>query len=167
MEIAMRNNSLVLALLALAFAGGAVAAPAPARGVMGGEGPIDLSAPEAEVNDQTCRRALLGGAKVSQGLTVLTARNIVMTGRAGGRCTYEERIEADTQVIYVTPEYRLRADRAVYERAGGTAVFTGNVVVLRGQDVITSGAATVNIATGEVKATGGTRMVVYPAPQAE
>ena len=60
------------------------------------------------------------------------------------------------------PDQKVRADNADYDVTKEVAVFTGNVVAVRGQDVITSQSLTVNLETSAADSSGPFRGVFYP-----
>jgi lipopolysaccharide export system protein LptA len=72
------------------------------------------------------------------------------------------RLEARGEVFYVTPDQRIRADTADYDVTREVAVFKGNVVAVRGDDVITSQALTLDLETNKTDAAGPFRGVFYP-----
>lgn len=80
----------------------------------------------------------------------------------GGDCGGIVRLVAKGDVFYVTPDQKVRADNADYDVTKEQAVFTGNVVAVRGQDVITSQSLVVNLETSAAESTGPFRGVFYP-----
>lgn len=165
MDSTMHKTAILTIALAAALSGSQLsAAPAPATGVLGGQGPIDFTGgPNSEVSNENCRVVLANPARVTQGLVRLTGQRIVLTGaKAGDECAFN-RVEATGNVYYVTSTQRLRADSAVYNERDASAVFTGDVVIARGQDVLTFPSATLNTTTGATTFPGGLRGVSQPA----
>ena len=66
-------------------------------------------------------------------------------------CGATERIEAEGDVFYVTPEQVARGDHAVYSASLGVIVLTGNVIVVQGKNVIHGDRLTIKVATREAQ----------------
>ena len=142
-------------------------------------GPIDITANEAEVVNSKCVAIWRGDAEALQGTARLRADTISVYARpkgvgAGGQpaCGPTERIEADGHVFYVTPQQNARGDHAVYSQASDEIVLTGDVIVVQGKDVARGDRLTIKISTREAKLdsnvkgagrTGRVRAVYYPA----
>ena len=143
----------------------ATAAPAMAQAVLDPNAPLDISAPEqGEYKTQTCTLELKGDVSITQDRIRLLAGTITTyQARRGGDCGAWTRLEAVRDVYYVTPNERVRADRAVYDVSGKTVTFTGGVVVVRGQDVAATDKLVINLATNDFTMTGAVRSVIYPA----
>ena len=146
-------------IAALAAVGGAVmlsAAPAGAQIAPGG-GPVAYGADNQEYLDAQRVLHLRGRAELIQAANRLRADNISVhfAQRAGGGgggfgsgTGDAERINADGNVYFVTPTEVVRGDNAVYTFANDTIVVTGDVIVTRGQNVMTGSRLTVQIASG-------------------
>lgn len=145
-----------LALLALAAAAPArAAAPVETRS----NAPIDITADEAEVINSKCVAIWRGAAEALQGDARLRANTISVfsvvkpAATAGGQtsCGSTDRIEAEGNVFYVTPERRARADHAVYSSSADQIVLRGNVIVVQGEDVARGDRLTIRISTKEAR----------------
>jgi lipopolysaccharide export system protein LptA len=69
----------------------------------------------------------------------------------------------------VTPEQRVRGDKAVYDAKTQTLTVTGSVAASRGQDVMKGERLVVNTVSGDARMAGGgvrtgrrVRTVIYP-----
>jgi lipopolysaccharide export system protein LptA len=90
-------------------------------------------------------------------------------------CGDVDRVEADGNVFYVTPEQTVRGDHAVYTYATDIVVVTGDVVAVRARTWRAATSMTVNTKTNDVKmesnATGRgkrrVRAVLYPDDKEE
>lgn len=140
--------SLALAL-ALAAPGLAAAQIAPA-----GHGPVDVTADQLEVQQGQCLADWSGNAEALQDTSRLRADSLKifnkpLGGANGGQsCGPLERMEADGQVYYVTPNQVVKADHAVYTAADTTIVMTGDVVAAQGKNVVAGSKLVVNTSTG-------------------
>jgi lipopolysaccharide export system protein LptA len=182
------NRWMAPAAIAFSLMGASlVASPAAAQTASGSannsSAPVDISADEQEVITSQCKTIFRGAVEVLQDkarmrAAVMTVYNRRKTpGRAstapGGNndCGDVDRVEADGNVFYVTPEQTVRGDHAVYDYATDTVVVTGDVVAVQGQDVARGDRMTIKTKTNDVKmesnATGRgktrVRAVLYPS----
>jgi len=93
-------------------------------------------------------------------------------GSAGNQnCGQLDRMEADGQVYYVTPNRVVKGDHAVYTADNKTIVMTGDVVATQCQNVIAGTRLTINTETGEAtmvsETKGRVRAVLYPNQQTD
>lgn len=171
-----------IALSLMGFGGGAALAQTPAGGGNNSSAPVDISADEQEVINSQCKTIFRGAVEVLQDkarmrANVMTVYNRRKTpGRASSGATGNadcgdvDRVEANGNVFYVTPEQTVRGDHAVYDYATDTIVVTGDVVAIQGQDVARGDRMTIKTKTNDVKmesnATGRgktrVRAVLYP-----
>ena len=137
-------------------------------------GPMDISADNGTFVSAACESTWSGSAEVLQGTSRLRANEIraffkkKLGGEAGGKaaqapggpvggmpggpqsnCGATERIEADGDVFYVTPDQVARGDRAVYTADDDQIVMTGNVIVKQGENVIHGDRLVIHVATRE------------------
>jgi lipopolysaccharide export system protein LptA len=136
--------------------------------------PVDISADEQEVINSQCRQIFRGNVEMLQDKSRLRAAVVnVYTKRkpgAQGGCGEVDHVEADGDVFFVTPEQTVRGDHAVYTYYNDIVVITGNVIVVRDQDVARGDRMTVNTKTNDVKLESNAkgrgkqrvRAVVYP-----
>jgi lipopolysaccharide export system protein LptA len=163
-----------------------VASPAAAQTAPGSannsSAPVDISADEQEEITSQCKTIFRGAVEVLQDKARMRAAVMTVYNRRkapgkassapGGNndCGDVDRVEADGNVFYVTPEQTVRGDHAVYDYATDTVVVTGDVVAVQGQDVARGDRMTIKTKTNDVKmesnATGRgktrVRAVLYP-----
>ena len=166
----MTPTKATLAALIAGFCAAAIAAaPAMAQAVLDPNAPLDISAPEqSEYRMQTCTLELKGNVSITQDRIRLLAGTITTyQAKRGGDCGAWTRLEAVRDVYYVTPNERVRADRAVYDVTGRTVTFTGGVVVVRGQDVAATEKLVIDMRTNDFTMTGGSRTIIYPQRTAQ
>lgn len=141
--------------------------------------PVDISADEQEVINSQCRQIFRGSVEMLQDKSRLRAAVVhvynqrkpaAANGQSGG-CGEVDYVEAEGDVFFLTQDQTVRGDRAIYTYANDTIVITGNVIVVRGQDVARGDRMTVNSKTNDVKLesntkgrgkTGRVRAVIYP-----
>lgn len=178
----MAPTAIALSLLSgPALLGGAAMAQTAAGG-NSSSAPVDISADEQEVINSQCKTIFRGAVEVLQDkarmrANVMTVYNRRKTpGKAssgpGGNpdCGDVDRVEADGNVFYVTPEQTVRGNHAVYDYGTDTIVVTGDVVAVQGQDVARGDRMTIKTKTNDVKmesnakGRGKTRVraVLYP-----
>jgi len=165
----------------LAGAGGAVAQLSPQSNA-----PVDITADQLDVQNQKCLAIYTGDAEALQDTSRLRANTINIynktlpphpgaqntSGEPGAaNCGQLDRMEADGQVYYVTPNEIVKGDHAIYNANDKTIVVTGDVVVAQGKNVSAGSRLVINTdtgiatfssnVTGRGKA-GRVRTVVYP-----
>lgn len=141
--------------LALALASAGYSVPARAQFQPQSNGPIDITADEAEVANATCVTTWRGSAEALQGTSRLRAKVITAYLKPKGppgangqaNCGATDRIVADGDVYYVTPTQVARGDHAVYSSEAGQIVMTGNVIVVQGLDVAHGDRLTIDVNT--------------------
>jgi len=138
-------------------------------------GPMDISADNGTFDNATCVSTWSGAAEVLQGTARLRAATIKayfktkpaaagapppsssdtsalgMPGGGQSNCGATERIEADGDVFYVTPEQVARGDHAVYSADGAQIVMTGDVIVVQGKNVIHGDRLVIQTATHQAQ----------------
>jgi lipopolysaccharide export system protein LptA len=150
---ALRHWTAAIALGFLALAVSARAQISPKS-----NGPIDITADQAEAINSKCQTIWSGSAEALQGDTRLRADVIKaflkqkgVDAQGQSACGATDRIEADGHVYYVTPTQSARGDHAVYSADAGEIVMTGNVIVVQGQNVVVGDRLTIMVATREAK----------------
>lgn len=139
--------------------------------------PVDISADEQENINSQCRTIFRGNVEMLQDKSRLRA-NVVNAyssrkpGQAGSNgCGEIDRVEADGDVYFVNQGQTVHGDHAVFTYANDTIVITGDVIVVRGQDVARGDRMTFNTKTNDVKLESNTkgrskagrvRAVIYP-----
>lgn len=133
------------------------AGPAAAQLARNSDAPVDLTADELEVVNAQCLAIWRGSAEALQENSRLRADVLKIfnkpAAKAGGEasCGPIDRMEADGNVYYVTPQQRVRADHAVYNAAAETITMTGDVVAAQGRNVLRGQRLVINVATGEAQ----------------
>ena len=144
-------------------------------------GPMDISADSSVFVNGACESTWSGSAEVLQGTTRLRANEIraffkkkppgpggaasaqgggAVGGLPGGphsNCGATERIEAEGDVFYVTPDQNARGDHAVYTADNDMIVMTGNVIVVQGKNVIHGDRLTIHVQTREAQMESGAK----------
>lgn len=141
--------------------------------------PVDMAGDESEVITSQCKTIWRGNVEVLQDtsrlraniVTVYTKRKPTPAGGTGNGCGDVDRMEADGNVFFVTPEQTVRGDHAVYDYDADTIVVTGDVVAVQGKDVARGARMTIKVATNDVRMEapaktrgqpGRVRAVLYP-----
>ncbi|CAN7316997.1 LptA/OstA family protein [Caulobacter sp. LjRoot300] len=162
--------------------GGAAMAQTPAASGSNSSAPVDISADEQEVINSQCKTIFRGAVEVLQDKARMRAATMTVYNRrktpgktssptGNNDCGDVDRVEADGNVFYVTPEQTVRGDHAVYTYDNDTIIVTGDVVAVQGQDVARGDRMTIKTKTNDVKmesnATGRgktrVRAVLYPS----
>jgi lipopolysaccharide export system protein LptA len=157
------------------LASGAAVAATPAQGPGAGlspsaHGPIDIGAESSTYNNTTCESTWNGAVEVLQGDTRLRANamHVFMSHKTAtsadqAGCGNAQRIEADGNVFYVTPDQRARGDHAVYNADENLIVMTGNVILVQGKNVVHGDKLTIHTVTraAEMQSSSRVRAVFY------
>lgn len=178
----MAPAAIAFSLMGASLAAGSAAAQTAPGSANNSSAPVDISADEQEVITSQCKTIFRGAVEVLQDKARMRAAVMTVYNRRktpgktssapGGNndCGDVDRVEADGNVFYVTPEQTVRGDHAVYDYATDTVVVTGDVVAVQGQDVARGDRMTIKTKTNDVKmesnATGRgktrVRAVLYP-----
>ncbi len=150
----MRLAAFVIAAGALAMT--AFATPAYAQLSESG-GPVSYSADNLEYFDGERRLVLVGDVDIVQNDARLRADRITLffsRSSGGGQGGQQglgsgdiERMIAEGEVYYVRPSQSARGNRAVYEVAQDSVVFSGNVVVASEENVMRGETLTLHISS--------------------
>jgi lipopolysaccharide export system protein LptA len=178
--------------VAALFIAGALAGTAPAQISPGGNGPIDITSDNGDFSNATCVSTWSGSAEALQGNARLRADVIKAflkpkapstkppppgaTPAQQSNCGDTDRIEADGNVFYQTPDQIARGDHAIYTADSDLIVMTGDVIVLQGKNIVRGDKLTIHVkdkvalmesnAKGR-GAPGRVRGVFYPNQQAQ
>ncbi len=149
---------------------GCLGAAAQAQIAPSSNGPIDITADNGTLVNSTCEATWSGAAEALQGNSRLRANVIkaflkkkppaaagqsAPAGPGGAAnpsdCGPTQRIEADGNVFYVTPDQIAHGDHAVYNADADQIVMTGNVIVVQnGKNVVRGDKMTIHVSTREV-----------------
>lgn len=134
--------------------------------------PIDITADSSEVIQSQCQSTWSGAVEALQGRTRLRAESVrIYSAKKGDGCGASDRMEAEGQVYFVTPERTVRADSAVYSFTSQTITLSGGVIVVQGKSVVRGDRLVINTRTGQAQMSsnvtgrnkaGRVRGVFYP-----
>lgn len=136
-----------------------VGGPAAAQLAANSDAPVDLTADELEVVNAQCLAIWRGSAEALQAdtrlradvLRIYTKAGPARPGATGPACGAVDRMEAQGNVFYVTPQQRVRGDKADYNAASEVIVMTGDVVAAQGKNVLRGRRMVINVKTGEAQ----------------
>lgn len=150
-----------LAGAAALIVAGVVVSAASAQIAPSGNGPIDITSDNGDFSNATCVSTWSGSAEALQGNARLRAHVIKAflkpkpataqppaagaTPEQQSNCGDTDRIEADGDVFYQTPDQIARGDHAVYTADNDLIVMTGDVVVLQGKNVVRGDKLTIHV----------------------
>ncbi len=148
-----------LAILAISLALPAMFAPsAQAQFSTGSSAPINISADTADY--QGAVTILSGGVDVRQGDVRVLADNMKIFSESGASLTDNafNRVVAQGNFYYLTPEQNVRGNVGIYTKANDTFVVTGDVI-LKQEDgnVITGNKLVYNLTTKNARVVGTCR----------
>ena len=159
--------------LALAVLAGAAMFPAAAQ-VSGEGGPIRLNADRSEVMERQRKVVLIDNVDIQQGDARLRADRVTLNYSGSGETSTSgmtgfgdiSSMEAVGEVFYVTPEIKATGNRGVYDASTDTITLTGDVVLIRGDDVATGEQLIMRLSEGRTVLDGGSgqvQMNIIPA----
>ncbi len=155
-------------VIALAMCGSAAAQ------VSGEGGPIRVNADRSEVLDKERKVILIDNVDITQGTARLRADVVTIEYGAGGQTTTSglssnfgdiRTMTARGNVFYVTPDLKANGDLGVYVAAADTITLTGDIVLVRGDDVAKGESLVIELAAGRTTLDGGdsqVNMVIIP-----
>jgi lipopolysaccharide export system protein LptA len=128
-------------------------------------GPIDITSDNGSFQAANCESTWSGAAEALQGDARLRANVIraFLKKKPGAsvsaaepsdlqaNCGETDRIEADGDVYYVTPDQVARGDHAVYTADSDEIVMTGDVIVVQGKNVVRGDKMIIHVASREVE----------------
>lgn len=148
---------------------------APALAQVSGEGgPIRVKADRSEVLDKERKVILVDNVDITQGDARLRANVVTLeygggpAGAGGGPTSGFGDIKTMTargEVFYVTPDLKANGDLGIYDAQKDTITLTGNVILVRGDDVAQGNRLVMELAAGKTTLDGGTsqvNMVIIP-----
>ncbi len=137
--------------------------------------PIRINADSLEVKQQQQQAVFSGNVEAVQGELVLRADEVRVAYAFGEEQATPgqviRRIEAEGNVVITTPEETAKADRAVYDVVAGTMQLEGEVVLVRGKNVVEGARLDIDLAAGRAvmvaDAKTGTRVRATFVPAGE
>lgn len=146
-----------------------VLATGPAMAQVSGEGgPIRVNADRSEVLDKERKVILIDNVDITQGTARLRADVVTLEYGGGGNTATTglgsnfgdiRTMTARGNVFYVTPEFKANGDLGIYVAAADTITLTGNVVMIRGEDVAKGERLTMELEAGKTTLDGGDSQV--------
>lgn len=126
-----------------------------------GKGPVDITADQLTGHNKDCEAIYSGNAEALQGTSRLRANEMDFYNKklpnahpgagadANPTCGELDRMVADGNVFYVTPERVVKGDHAIYTADNTTIVMTGaEVIATQGKNVVSGTKLTINTTTG-------------------
>jgi len=158
----------------------AVSLSAPALAQVSGEGgPIRVKADRSEVLDKEHKVILIDNVDITQGDARLRANVVTLAYKSaetsnstGLESTFGDidTMTARGEVFYITPDLKVNGDLGIYNAATDTITLTGNVILVRGDDVAKGERLTIQLAAGVTTLDGGgnqVNMVIIPSENAD
>ncbi|MEM5518872.1 LptA/OstA family protein [Henriciella sp. AS95] len=144
-----------------------VAAPAAIAQVSGEGGPIKVNADKSEVLEKQRKVVLIDNVDIMQGTARLRANRVTINYAGSGETQTNgltgfgdiESMEAVGEVFYVTPDLKATGTKGIYNAASDTITLTGDVVLIRGEDVATGQRLVMNLEEGRTVLDGGSGQV--------
>lgn len=136
--------------------------------VSGDGGPIRVNADRSEVLDKERKVILIDNVDITQGTARLRADVVTLEYGGGGNTSTTglgsnfgdiRSMTARGNVFYVTPEFKANGDLGIYVAANDTITLTGNVVMIRGEDVAKGERLTMELEAGKTTLDGGNSQV--------
>ena len=137
--------------------------------------PIEVTADRLTVEQDNRIATFAGNVEAVQGELVLRADEVRVAYALGEEQATPgqviRRIEAEGNVVITTPEETAKADRAVYDVVAGTMQLEGEVVLVRGKNVVEGARLDIDLAAGRAvmvaDAKTGTRVRATFVPAGE
>lgn len=172
-RLAGRTFAVACASAVAVLGAGAVlleARPAGAQTATTG-GPIQIEADSVDIRPQERVVFLSGNAVVIQNGNALRSNTLRVTyrGEPGADGSQIDKVFADTEVFYITPNEQVRGDNGVFDAANNTITIRGRVVVTQGRSVVQGSELVVNTVTRQSRMRSGdgrVRAVFFQDPQA-
>ena len=136
--------------------------------VSGEGGPIRVNADRSEVLDKERKVILIDNVDITQGTARLRADVVTLEYGGGGQTSTTglgsnfgdiRTMTARGNVFYVTPEFKANGDLGIYVAAADTITLTGNVVMVRGEDVAKGESLVMELEAGKTTLDGGDSQV--------
>lgn len=162
MRIMAAAGALAVSTLATMTLGSAAAQ------VSGEGGPIRVNADRSEVLDKERKVILIDNVDITQGTARLRADVVTLEYGGGGNTSTTglgsnfgdiRTMTARGNVFYVTPDLKANGDLGIYVAATDTITLTGNVVMIRGEDVAKGERLVMELEAGKTTLDGGDSQV--------
>ncbi len=116
----------------------------------GSDAPIDITGEQFEAFRDRDYVVWTGDVQVVQGEAILTAPKLTIFGVESGNL---QRINAEGGIRYTNGAEAISSRDAVYSAEDETVIFTGDVVVVQGEQVLTGGRLVYYTQTGQLNFT--------------
>jgi len=145
--------------------------------VSGEGGPIRVNADRSEVLDKERKVLLIDNVDITQGTARLRSDLVTLEYGGGGDTTTTglgssfgdiRTMTARGNVFYITPDLKANGDVGVYVASTDTITMTGNIILVRGDDVAKGERLTIELAAGKTTLDGGgsqVNMVIVPGEE--
>lgn len=124
--------------------------------------PVEVSADEFTVDQDSGEAAFIGNVVVVQGDLRMSAAQVKIISADAADASGISRLLASGGVTFVTPTEAAEAQDAVYSVGAGTIVLTGDVLLTQGETAISGEKLTVDLETGQGRMEGRVRTVFTP-----
>lgn len=144
---------------------------APAHAQIGSSGSaVEVEADNLEYFQADGRAVYTGNVRAIQGEAQITTDKLTAVcslsrapagqNQAGQPCEEIRQLVAESNVLYTTPDLRIRGDRAEYDYPTDTITITGDVIMTRGNEAVMRGTRIVyNVGQGVSRMTAGNQRV--------
>lgn len=155
--------------LTMIMAVAAFAAPMAAAQISGEGGPIRVNADTSEVMERQRQVVLIDNVDIMQGTARLRANRVTLnygpgqgeqSSAMGGFGDIQSMV-AEGEVFYVTPDLKATGDVGTYDAQADTITLTGDVVLVRGEDVATGRRLVMRLEEGRTTLDGGDGQVQF------
>jgi len=141
-------------------------------------GPIRVNADRSSVFERERRVDVVGNVDIVQGQARLRADEVTLyysgsqsgpTGGPGAGFGAIDRMVAEGEVFYITPDLKARGDQGNYDAETDTITLENNVVLIRCEDVARGERLTIEVTAGRTTLDGGAdgrvQMVIVPGEE--
>ena len=122
--------------------------------------PVEVTSQELSVDQETGTAIFTGEVVIVQGDMRLAAPRVLVVYSEDQRRI--QRLEATGGATLVSGEDAAEAERADYDIDTGLVVMTGDVLVTRGINIMTSDLMTVDLTTGSAQMEGRVKTILQP-----
>ena len=142
---------------------------------------VEVEADNLEYFQSDGRAVYTGNVRATQGQAQITTDKLTAVcslgsapagqSQTGQPCEEIRQLVAESNVLYTTPDLRIRGDRAEYDYPTDTITITGDVIMTRGNEAVMRGTRIVyNVGQGVSRMTAGNERVntiLTPEPSDE
>ena len=158
-----KNCIAVFAILVLGFfPGGANAQTGIALSPVATDSnePVEVTAENLTVEQETNTAVFTGNARVVQGQLIFSAQKILV--RYNAEQSGIETVEASTNVTFTNGVEVAEAQSGTYNVGSGTILLSGNVLLLQGPNAISGDQLNLDLATNRGQMSGNVKTVFVP-----